>query len=168
MHDYTSIGWCRHYELLQNLSIFLGKTKTTMDTTFLSNLNWLHILVAAIAYFALGSIWYSGLFGKKWVAYQQINMNDPNAKKGVAAIMTGSFVWMFITSLGLAILVYRLGLTTASSGIKLGLLTGICFSAAAISVSYLYVKKPLGLHLIDSFYHIFGQIIAAIILCAWK
>jgi hypothetical protein len=139
-----------------------------MDTSTFSNLNWLHILVAALAYFALGSIWYSALFGKKWVFYQKINMADPGAKKGVAAIMFGSFLWMFVASIGLAILVQRLQLNEAMSGLKLGLLTGICFSAAAISISYLYVKKPLGLHLIDSFYHIAGQIIAAVILCMWR
>src|SRR6476469_5324214 len=129
-----------------------------MDTAFLSNLNWLHVLVAAIAYFALGMIWYSALFGKKWVAYQQINMNDPNARKGAGAIMALSFVWMFIICIGLAVIVDRLQLTTASSGIKWGLLTGICFSSAAISISYLSVKKPLGLHFIDCLYHIIGQI----------
>jgi hypothetical protein len=138
-----------------------------MNTTIFSNLNWLHILVAAIAYFALGSIWYSALFGKRWVAYHKIDMNAPDAKKGVATIMFGSFVWMFITSVGLAIIVNRMNLTTAMSGVKWGLLTGICFSSAAISISYLYVKKPAGLHFIDCLYHIVGQIIAAVILSAW-
>lgn len=138
-----------------------------MDTSIFSNLNWLHVLVAAIAYFALGSVWYSALFGKRWVAYQNINMNDPNAKKGVAAIMIGSFVWMFITSIGLAVLVSRLNLVGAMAGVKLGLLTGICFSSAAISISYLYVKKPTGLHFIDCLYHVIGQVIAAVILCVW-
>src|SRR5215212_71256 len=139
-----------------------------MDTSFLSDLNWLHILVAAIAYFALGAIWYSALFGKTWVAYQNINMNDPNAKKGTGAIMFGSFIWMFVTCIGLAIIVYRLHLDNAISGVKWGLLTGVCFSAAAISISYLYVKKPAGLHLIDCLYHVVGQIIAAVILCVWR
>ena len=32
-----------------------------------SYINWLHVLVAAIAYFALGAIWYSFLFQKPWV-----------------------------------------------------------------------------------------------------
>lgn len=139
-----------------------------MDTTIFSNLNWLHILVAALAYFALGSIWYAPLFGKKWVAYQNIDMNAPDAKKGVALIMFGSFVWMLIAVTGLAIIVYRLNLTEVLSGVKWGLLTGICFSAAAISITYLYTKKPLGLHLIDGLYHVIGQIIAAVILCVWK
>ena len=138
-----------------------------MDSGIFSNLNWLHILVAAIAYFALGSIWYSLLFGKKWVLYQNINMNDPNGKKGLGGIMFTSFILMFITTLGLAIIVSRLHLDHASSGVRWGLLTGVCFSATTISVSYLYAKKPAGLHIIDGMYHIIGQIIAAVILTAW-
>jgi hypothetical protein len=139
-----------------------------MDTSFLSNLNWLHVLVAAIAYFALGALWYSALFGKRWVAYQKINMNDPNAKSGTGVIMLGSFIWMFITSIGLALIISRLGLVNIASGVKWGLVTGVCFSSAAISISYLYVKKPAGLHLIDCLYHVLGQVIAAVILIAWK
>lgn len=155
-YNYLFIPYCTNYKT------------TIMDTSFFSDLNWLHILVAAIAYFMLGAIWYSPLFGKQWVAYQKIDMNNPDAKKGVAGIMTGSFLWMFITSAGLAVLIEKLQLDTAGSGVGLGLLTGICFSASAISVTYLYVKKPFGLHLIDSLYHIIGQIIAAVILCIWR
>src|SRR4051812_43382049 len=102
-----------------------------MNTSFLSDLNWLHVLVAAIAYFALGALWYSPLFGKKWIAYHKIDINHPDAKKGVGAIMIGSFVWMFITSAALAVLIQRLGLWEAVSGVKLGLFTGLLFSASA-------------------------------------
>jgi phosphoglycerol transferase MdoB-like AlkP superfamily enzyme len=94
-------------------------------------------------------------------------MNDPNGKKGMGAIMLSSFILMFIVTVGLAIIVSRLQLDHASSGVKWGLLTGVCFSAAAISISYLYVKKPVGLHIIDGLYHIIGQVIAAVILTAW-
>jgi hypothetical protein len=144
-------------------------TKTLfMDASNFSQLNWLHVLVAAIAYFAVGALWYSVLFGKRWVAYQKIDMNDPRSKEGTAPIMIGSFVWMFITSAALAMLVHRLELSMALSGVKLGLFTGVCFSAAAISISYLYVKKAVGLHAIDCLYHIVGQIVAAVILCVWR
>ena len=93
-------------------------------------------------------------------------MNDPEAKKGVAVIMTGSFILMFFTTMALAILVNRLALTEVVSGIKWGAFTGLLFSATAISITYLYIKKPLGLHLIDGFYHVLGQAIAGAILCA--
>lgn len=138
-----------------------------MNTTLFSHLNWLAILVAAIAYFALGAIWYSALFGKRWVALHKLNPEDPEMKKGVAATMISSFFLMLLTAFCLALFVSRINLTEAVSGIKLGLITGVGFAATAISIGYLYTKKSSGLHLIDGFYHILGHVIAAIILCIW-
>ena len=55
------------------------------------DINWIATLVGAIGYFALGALWYSFLFQKKWMAYTGITMsNDPDAKKGVGAIMLPS------------------------------------------------------------------------------
>jgi hypothetical protein len=134
-----------------------------------SLINWLHVLVAAIAYFALGAIWYSFLFQKQWIRYHNIDMNDPNGKKGVGLVMFMSFVWMFVVCIGLELFIYRAGITGgAIAGVKLGLTTGIFFSAAAISITYLYLKRPVGLHFIDGLYHVVGQVIAAVILCAWQ
>ena len=53
-----------------------------MDTSYFSHINWLAVLVAAIAYFALGAIWFSRpVFGARWIALHEININDDNAKK---------------------------------------------------------------------------------------
>ena len=140
-----------------------------MDTSYFSDINWLAVLVAAIAYFALGALWFSKpVFGGKWVALHQIDMNDPNMKKGVGAIMFGSFLLMLLATIGLAILVVRFHFYEVISGIKLGLFTGICFASTAISITFLYIKKPLAIHFIDNLYHVVGQIIAAVILCIWK
>jgi hypothetical protein len=140
-----------------------------MNTGIFSDINWLAVLVATLAYYFLGAIWYSFLFQKKWIAYQNIDMNAPDAKKGTGAIMGIAFVLFFIITLGLAILIGRLeNLGGVASGLRIGLLTGVCFSAMVLSITYLYTKKPLGLHAIDGLFHIVGQVIAAIILCAWK
>ena len=139
-----------------------------MDSSIFSDINWLHVLVATIAYFMLGAIWYSFLFQKQWIAFHKIDVNHPDAKKGVGAIMALSFVLFFIICIALAILVVKLQLTSAISGIKLGLFTGIGFSAMAISITYLYLQKHRGLHLIEGLYHTVGQVIAAIILCVWR
>jgi hypothetical protein len=135
-----------------------------------SDFPWLAVLVATLAYFMLGAIWYSPvLFSKPWLRYTGIDMNAPDAKKGTAAIMTGSFIMMLIAVTGLGILVQRLDLTGGwISGLKLGATTGICFAATGISVAFVYEKRPLGLHLIDGGYTILGHILAAIILCLWR
>jgi MFS family permease len=95
-------------------------------------------------------------------------MNDPNAKKVTAAIMFLSFILMLICAFGLALIVTRLFLTGWEVGLKLGLLTGVCFAATAVSISYLYEKRPLGLHLINIGYNILGNIIAAVIIASWR
>ena len=140
-----------------------------MDTSFLSELNWIAIFCGALGYFMLGAIWYSKIgFSKQWIAYTKIDMSDPSATKGVAMIMISSVVLMFVSSLGIAILNDRLNLIGGwKSGLKLGLLTGLFFGASAISISYLYEKRPMGLHLINGLYTILGNIIAAIIICSW-
>ncbi len=70
-----------------------------MNTTFFADINWLAVLVAAIAYFGLGAIWYSFLFQKKWIEYQKIDVNDPEMKKGVAATMFTSFLLMVVATI---------------------------------------------------------------------
>lgn len=134
-------------------------------------LNWVAITLAAIAYFALGALWYSPLlFAKKWIAYLKIDVNHPDAKKGMGLMFGGSFALMFIQSLAIAILAERLGIRGAGlmSGLKLGALTGCCFCAATIGINYLYEKKSFGLFLINAGYAIAGNIISAIIICIWE
>ena len=84
------------YDLLQACLIFLYTNHLIMNTNLFSSFNWPAVLVAAVAYFALGAVWYSGLFGKRWVAYHKINVEDPEMKKGVAGTMSASFVLMLV------------------------------------------------------------------------
>lgn len=139
-----------------------------MNTAIFSDINWLAVLCAALGYFALGALWYSKvLFAKSWLTLLKIDPKAPGATEGMAAIMIGSFVLMFLTALGIAILRSRLDISGWMSGLKLGLLTGICFGAAAISISYVYEKRASGLHFINGGYTVAGNIIAAIIICIW-
>jgi Protein of unknown function (DUF1761) len=141
-----------------------------MNTSFLDGINWLAVLVGGLAYFALGSVWYSPvLFSKKWIKHAGININNPNAKKGMGVMFGGSFVLMVLTALGISILANRMEVTACwLSGLKLGSITGLLIGSTAISVSYLYEKRPIGLHLINGGYTLLGNIIAAIIICCWR
>lgn len=52
-----------------------------MSLAVLGDLNWLAVLVATIAFFALGGVWYSNaLFGKQWteaVAWEMSEEDKP-------------------------------------------------------------------------------------------
>jgi len=138
-----------------------------MNTDLFSQINWLAVLVAALAFFFLGAIWYSALFRNAWIKAAGVSMNDPNARKGFARIMITSFITILITSIGLALFINRIGSGGWITGLKVGLIAGLCFCAMAISNSYLFEKRPMALMMINSFYNIVGCVIAGIIISVW-
>ncbi|MGZ8511734.1 MAG: DUF1761 domain-containing protein [Chitinophagaceae bacterium] len=140
-----------------------------MNTEIFSLINWLAVLVAAIAYFMLGALWYSKpLFGSKWTAAVGMDMSDPNKGKGMGKMMTGTFFLIVVTCIGIALLVNRIDMVSVASGLKLGLITGLCFATTAVSISFIYESRPTALYLIDCGYHLAGHLIAAIILVLWR
>ena len=140
-----------------------------MNTEFLSHINWLAVLVAAVAYFLLGALWYSVLFGKKWARLVKLDTSNPDLKKGMGGMMISTFVLVLIICFGLEVLIVKFNfLQELSYGIKLGLLTGLAFATTAVSIHYVYENKPTNLYLINNGYHVIGHIIAASILVLWR
>jgi hypothetical protein len=136
-----------------------------MDTSFFSHLNWLAIAVAAVAYFMLGALWYGMLFKNAWIKGSGIDMNSPQAKKGGGSLMVFTLILEFITAIGIAILAGRIGATGGViSGIKLGLLTGICFASIAVWISFMYQMKSKTMMAIDGGYHVLGHVISGAII----
>ena len=140
-----------------------------MNTEIFSQINWLAVLVAALAYFMLGAVWYSkALFGSKWAALVGLDMSNPDKKKGMGKMMAGTFAFIIVTCIALDLLVLRLDLFVIASALKLGLITGICFATTAVSISFIYESRPTALYFIDCGYHLAGHLIAAIILVLWQ
>ncbi|HEY0432841.1 MAG TPA: DUF1761 domain-containing protein [Chitinophagaceae bacterium] len=138
-----------------------------MNPDLFSNLNWLAVLVGSLGYFILGAVWYSALFRNQWMKAVGITM-DGNSSKGLGGILVASFVTVLICSIGLALLIAKIGSSGWMTGAKIGLIAGVCFSAATIANSYFYEKRPVSLMLINGFYNIFGCMISGIIIAVWK
>src|SRR5437667_9237110 len=89
----------RYLHIKQTVCIFqhISKSKTSIMGNLFDYINWISVIIAAVAYFALGALWYSKiLFASKWIAYNKIDVNDPNAKKGMGMMFGGSLVLMFV------------------------------------------------------------------------
>ena len=95
---------------------------------FLADLNWLAILVAAIAAFVLGGIWYSPkLFGTAWM--QDVGLTEESAaESNMALIFGGAFVLILIAAI-------FLGATISNSDWLGGLHTGLVVGVARSSLS---------------------------------
>lgn len=141
-----------------------------MNNEIFSHMNWLAILVASLAYFVIGALWYSkALFGSKWASLIKMDLNDPNQKKGMGQMMLASFILMLITCIGLSLLIVKVNFdSNYMYGLKIGLLTGICYASSAVSINYVYERKPMALYLINNGYHIAGHVVAATILVMWR
>jgi hypothetical protein len=137
---------------------------------FFAGLNYLAIIVSGIAFFFLGFLWYSQLFGKMWAAELEkigLKFNEPT-KGEMGKKMLISLFANTLAALALAVVIKYLNLTTLSGAFHLALLAGVGISGATIMINYNWEGKSLKSFLID-FSHMFvGIFICNIILINWK
>jgi hypothetical protein len=142
-----------------------------MDFDVLSDLNWLAVIVAALAYFVLGGIWYAPpVFGKAWMAAAGMP-ETPEGERPGPAIYLGPFVGSLLGSIAMAMLAKATGSDTLSEGLVLGLVTGIGFAMALIGTTALFeTQKPRKVtwFWITALYHAVSFVLVAAIVSAWK
>lgn len=137
-----------------------------------SAINWLAVVVSAVAFFALGAIWYGPLFGKAW--QKGAGLSDEEIKSANMGKLFGSaFVFALIICVGMAIFFFGFGTDpenpmTLTTGAMMGLMTGIFFILPSTCMNYLFARKPASFMMIDSFYHIVAYTMVGIILGAWQ
>lgn len=130
------------------------------------DLNFLAVLTGAIAFFAVGGLWYSPLlFSKVWQGI--VGLSDDELRTRNQALVFGStFVVSLVTNVVLALFIGQdAGLGT---GALAGLLAGIGLSAAPIVTTFLFEGRPVKLMLIDGGYHVCAMTIAGAIIGAWQ
>ena len=131
----------------------------------LSALNYLAVLVAAIAGFAVGAVWYMpAVFGKTWMS---LTGRTPESVQGESstAPMVLAFAAMLVSVFTLALFLGPdAGIAT---GALAGLLAGVGLAAMAIVVNGLFEARPATLMLINSGYQIVALTLAGAILGAW-
>jgi hypothetical protein len=135
----------------------------------LSNINYLAVIVAAIAAFALGALWYSPiLFGKIW--QKEIGFTDKDLQKGNMAItMGGSFAMMILMSFGVAVILNNYpDAVDWLAGLYAGLFTGVLFVAASIAINMFYENKTFTLFLVNAGYQVVFLVLIGLILGLWR
>jgi hypothetical protein len=136
----------------------------------LANINFLALIVAAIASFALGAVWYSPvLFGKAW--QKTLGFTEEYlGKSNMALVFGSSFVLIFLMDFGLAIILqgHASRDVSAFSGFLYGLLIGIFFVATSYGINMIYQRRSFLLWAIDSGYQVLYLAMTGAILGAWR
>jgi hypothetical protein len=140
-----------------------------MGFDVLGDLNWLAVIVATIAYFALGALWFAdATLGKAWV--RSMGWDRPADFRPGSAFYIGPFVTCLIATIAVAMLAKATGSDTFAEGIVLGLVVGVGISAAVLFVTGIFDPKraqPLTWFLIAGGYHLVGLLISSVVVSVW-
>jgi len=129
-------------------------------------MEYLEVLIAAIAAFMLGFLWYSALFGKAW--QRETGITNEQAQSGMGLTHGVSFLMMLAISF---LMNYFWGGHIHNGTIGHGAfhgMQGALFSAVPLLViNYMYQKKSFLLILIDAgyaiaFFALMGAVLAAL------
>jgi hypothetical protein len=103
----------------------------------------LPVLVAAVAGYLLGWLWFSALFGKAWMEASDITMGDlEHAKTGMGRIMAMSFGGILAMALALYALLEIAGAETLGEALPLALLVAFGFIVTTRFSDMLYSRHP--------------------------
>jgi hypothetical protein len=138
-----------------------------MDT---GPLPFLHIIVATLAAFALGALWYSVFFPKAWMKELGLTREQIQAGSSNMGLLFGSTLLLtFLMAVGIEVLIdlHRLPDPTWMDGLHIGLVAGLMFVATSMAINYLYQRRSLKLWLIDAGYQVCFMGLIGAILGAW-
>jgi hypothetical protein len=130
----------------------------------------LPLLVSAAAYWILGALWYSALFGGIWsrgLESQGITVPKPSSGE-IARKFVGTFVANLVTVIAVGWVINATGTSNLAGAVNVGLLLGGAVTAMGLAVSYTWEGKPRANFLIDASYHTAGTVACAVILTVWR
>lgn len=137
----------------------------------LPQMNYLAVLVAAIAIFIIGALWYSpALFAKRWIALQGRTAEEMKASTHLPmlVLMLLSFVCGLLVALALAVVLHHYSHMDALKGGMIGALCWLGFIGSTSITTSLFSARPTRLWLIDAGYHLVAAIVAGLILGGWR
>lgn len=139
-----------------------------MSFEVLADLNWLAVIVAAVAYFALGGLWFAQpVFGRQWIQASGIPMPEGGPS---AAFYVGPFITCLVATIATAMLAEATLSTTFGEGIVLGLVVGIGLALPILFVTGMFdpnKPQPMVWFAISGGYHLVGLVIAGAIVATW-
>ncbi|MDQ3141814.1 MAG: DUF1761 domain-containing protein [Bacteroidota bacterium] len=129
-------------------------------------MNWLAIIVATIASFGMGSLWYGPLFGKSWM--KELNFTETDIKNtNMGKVFGTTFALTFVYCCILALTMMISERSGMADGFKHGVLISLGFVVTTFGINYLYSKKTFKLFLIDVGYYIVISCLMGAIIGAW-
>ncbi|HVY85854.1 MAG TPA: DUF1761 domain-containing protein [Caulobacterales bacterium] len=127
--------------------------------------NWLAVVAAAAAFYAVGFLIYGALFSKQWLALSGYSKEQlkPHAWK-----MALSPLMPILTAIGLAILFKLAHVANIATGVVIAFEIWFFLILSTRLYSFVYSPEKLGLLIMDAVHLLLGFLVAGAIIAGWR
>ena len=129
--------------------------------------NYLAVIVAAIAYWLLGAIWYGVVFGEAWMALEHMTAEQARSMNPVLPYVITLVLNVLIAYALAQICIWR-NADTLGRGASVGVLLWVGFVGPVTFTTYMYEMRPKELYAINQFFPLAGFVLMGAILGGWK
>ena len=131
------------------------------------HVNYLAVLVAAIAEYALATVWYAFLFGALWKKLTGIEEMKPSLGK-MATVFVGALLTSYVLLHSIVFGNAYVNMSGVSGGLMGGFFSWLGFIAPITMTSVIYEKRPWKLWALDNGFWLLSLLIMGAILSAWQ
>ena len=124
------------------------------------------VLLAAVASFIIGALWYGPIFGKKWMKLSGMTAKDVKAakKKGMGKLYFINFIGTLITAYVLGVFLGFSNAVTVAEATMVAFWAWLGFFASTTLLgSVLWENRPIGLYVLNAGYWLVNLIVIAIV-----
>lgn len=130
------------------------------------DLNWIAVIVAAVAWFAFAAIWYAQpVLGKTW--QRAANVSLPEGYRPPPSIFVITLVAYFVTAIVIGLLVAALGITQVGDAIELGVILAVGTIVVHLVVDSAFAQRSWSLVWINGLNAVIAFSGMAVILALW-
>ena len=135
--------------------------------SYISQINWLAVLLAFVASMVIGFVWYlPAVLGNRWMAAIGKTEEDLKNISGGAGIWVPMMVAAALTAILLAVLISKLGLDNALAGGFFAFVLALVFRAGGHVIHNGFAGRPVAVTLIDSGHDLLAMTVAGAIIGA--
>ena len=134
-----------------------------------ADVNFLAVLVAAVAYMVIGALWYSSLmFGNYWIKLMGLtDKKTQEMKKAANKAYAFSTISALVMSYVLAVFIRIADISMLTEGLYLGFIVWLGFVATITLQSVVFEGKSKELFVLNNGYNLVGILVMAAILSTW-
>ena len=133
--------------------------------TIVAGDNWLAILAAALAFYAVGFVIYGALFSKQWLALSGYTREQLAPHRWKMAV---SWVMPILSAIGLALVFKAAHVDNVAGGVVWALQIWFFLILSTRLYSFVYSPEKPDLLVMDAIHLLLGFLIAGAIIAGWR